>query len=84
MALSLRQRLSEIVTKLYPLGLRENEIWRRAGGDLALVNLSTNGKAQWIQALILIENGGGGEINFTSLISEMRKDFVQNKSLMEL
>jgi len=82
--LTLRQKLSEIATKLYPSGLKENEIWRRAGGDLALVNLNTSGKAQWIQALILIENGGGGNIDFKSLITEMKVDFTNNESLKQV
>ncbi len=79
--LSLRQKLSEIATKLYPAGLRENEIWRRAGGDLSLVNLSTTGKTQWIQALILIENGGGGDTDFASIVREMKIDYPNNESL---
>lgn len=82
--LSLRQKISEIVTKLYPTGLKENEIWKRAGGDLSLVNINTTGKAQWIQALVLIENGGGGDIDFKSLIAEMKSDFINNESLKAL
>lgn len=82
--LSIRQKMSEIATKLYPSGLRENEIWRRAGGDLSLVNLNTSGKAQWISALILIENGGGGDIDFKSLIAEMKTDYSNNESLKTL
>jgi nucleoside phosphorylase len=82
--LNIRQKLSEIATKLYPAGLRENEIWRRAGGDLSLVNLNTSGKAQWISALILIENGGGGDIDFKSLINEMKTEFANNESLKTL
>lgn len=78
---SVKQKLSEIATKLYPAGLRENEIWRRAGGDLSLVNLNTSGKSQWISALILIENGGGGNIDFNSLIAEMKIDFAKYESL---
>jgi adenosylhomocysteine nucleosidase len=82
--LSLKQKLSEIATKLYPAGLRENEIWVRAGGDLSLVNLNTSGKAQWIGALTLIENGGGGDIDNNSLIAEMKIDYIKNESLKQL
>ncbi len=82
--LTVRQKLSEIVTKLYPSGLRENEIWRRAGGDLSLINLNTSGKAQWISALVLIENGGGGDIDFKKLIHEMKTEFPNNESLRTL
>ncbi|MBS4033523.1 MAG: 5'-methylthioadenosine/S-adenosylhomocysteine nucleosidase [Ignavibacterium sp.] len=79
--LSLRQKLYEILPKFYPSGLRDNEIWRRAGGDLSLVNLNTTGKAQWVDALMLIENGGGGYITFNSLITQMRIDYPNNESL---
>ena len=82
--LTIKQKLSEIATKLYPAGLRENEIWIRAGGDLSLVNLNTSGKAQWISALILIENGGGGDIDFNSLIAAMKVDFAKYESLKNL
>lgn len=82
--LTVKQKLSEIVTKLYPSGLRENEIWRRAGGDLSLINLNTSGKAQWISALVLIENGGGGDIDFKTLINEMKTEFPNNESLKTL
>lgn len=82
--LSISQKLSEIVTKLYPTGLKDNEIWRRAGGDLSLVNLGTSGKAQWIQALILVENGGGGDIDFKKLVDVIGTDFPKNESLKSL
>lgn len=82
--LTTKQKLSEIATKLYPSGLRENEIWRRSGGDLSLINLNASGKAQWISALILIENGGGGDIDFKSLIAEMKIDYANNESLKTL
>lgn len=82
--LSLRQKLSEIAPKLYPTGLRENGVWINAGGDLSVVNLFTNGKTQWIEALVLIEKGGGGNIDFHSLVREMKKDFANNESLKNL
>lgn len=81
---SLRQKLCEIAPKLYPTGLREVEIWRRAGGDLSVVNLYANGKAQWIDALFLIEKGGGGDVDFASLIHQMKSDFPKNESLKNL
>lgn len=82
--LSVRQKLSEITPKLYPTGLRENGIWLRSGGDLSVVNLYANGKTQWIEALKLIENGGGGNIDFASLIREIKNDFPKNESLKNI
>ena len=77
---SLRQKLFEITTKLYPEGLKDKGLWLRAGGDLSVVHLNTTGKAQWIEALRLIENGGGGEIDFETIIREMKIDFPRNES----
>jgi nucleoside phosphorylase len=82
--LSLRQKLSEIAPKLYPSGMRDNGIWDRAGGDLSFINLTSNGKTQWIEALDLIEKGGGGYISFLTLVREMRIDFPNNDSLKKL
>lgn len=82
--LSIKQQLIEIMPKLYPTGLRENEVWTRAGGDLSVVNLYTNGRTQWVQSLGLIELGGGGAITFSSLIDEIRKDFPNNNNLESL
>lgn len=82
---SLKQKLFEIVTKLYPEGLKDKGIWQRSGGDLSLVQLYTTGKAQWIEGLTLIDNGGGGgDIGFESLIKVMKIDFPKNESLKEI
>ncbi|AGS80661.1 phosphorylase family protein [Leptospira phage vb_LkmZ_Bejolso9-LE1] len=76
---NLRQNIFEIVTKLYPEGLKDKGIWSRSGGDLSLISLNVNGKAQWIEALKLIENGGGGdELDFTSLLRTMKEDYPRH------
>lgn len=76
-----RQKLFEVATKLYAEGIKDKGIWIRSGGDLSLVQLSMPGKAQWIEALQLVENGGGGDIDFDSIIREMKNDYPKNKSL---
>ncbi len=78
---TLREQLAEITPKVYPMGIRENLIWERSGGDLSLINLYVNGKTQWIDALFQIEKGGGGDITFDKLIREMKKDYPNNQSL---
>jgi hypothetical protein len=45
--------------------------------------LYSTGKTQWIEALKIVENGGGGEIDFDSLSVEMKKDYPNNVSLKE-
>jgi adenosylhomocysteine nucleosidase len=81
---SLKQNLFEIITKLYPEGIKDKGIWLRAGGDLSMIQLSTAGKTQWIEALTLVENGGGGDIDFTAIIREMKIDYPKNESLKTL
>lgn len=81
---SKKDMLLEILPKLYPLGLRENSIWTRAGGDLSLVNLTSNGRSQWFEAIDFIQKGGGGDIDFQSLIREIKTDFPKNESINRL
>ena len=76
------ERLFEIVCKLYPRGVEDRKIWERAGGDLSLVTLNTQGKGQWFEAMKLIEQGGGGtKITSNSIVQTMLEDFAQNKDL---
>lgn len=79
------KQLFEIVYKLYPRGVEDRRIWERAGGDLSLVTLNTQGKGQWFEAIKLIEQGGGGPaITLNSLIQVMLEDFNQNKDLLRI
>lgn len=79
------KQLFEIACKLYPRGIEDRRIWERAGGDLSMVTLSTQGKGQWFEAIRLIEQGGGGnEIILKSLIQVMLEDFSQNVDLLSI
>lgn len=73
--------LFEIACKLYPRGVEDKGIWQRAGGDLSLINFNTSGKGQWVEALRLIQNGGGGDITYQSFLREMKVDFPHNSML---
>jgi len=82
---SLTKQLFEIACKLYPRGVEDRRIWERAGGDLSLVTLGTQGKGQWFEAIKLIEQGGGGaKITLSNLIQAMLEDFSQNKDLLRI
>lgn len=82
---STAKQLFEIVCKLYPRGVEDRRIWERAGGDLSMVTLNTQGKGQWFEAIRLIEQGGGGaEIALNTLIKEMLGDYTQNKDLLRI
>jgi nucleoside phosphorylase len=78
------QKLVEIMCKLYPGGLRENQIWIAAGGNLSLVNLGQSGKGQWVEAIRILKLGGGGNITMDSLIKTVAEEYQDNKDVKEL
>lgn len=78
------QKLVEIMCKLYPGGLRDNQIWIAAGGDLSLINLGQSGRGQWVEAIRTLKLGGGGKINIDSLIKTVADEYGDNKDVMKL
>lgn len=79
------QALRKLVTELYPQGPVEQQIWKRAGGDLSMLNFNQSGKALWIVALDLVKKGGGGKsINLYSLIETMEEDYPNNQDIIRL
>lgn len=79
----LKNRILEIVYKLYPKGIEDNNIWERAGGLLHRVRLNTSGGEQWYEAIKLIDRGIG-EVTFQSLIAVIKEDFPKNGLLKSL
>lgn len=76
-------QLIAIMPDLYPLGPADQEIWRRAGGDLSRINLSGTGREQWFRALQILRHGGGGEaIQVNSLIAAALEDFPHHSGLV--
>lgn len=80
----LRDTLQSILPTLYPGGPTDRDIWERAGGDLAEITLSKSGRSMWFEAVKLINNGGGGDIDVRSLVTEALKDYPRNKTLLAL
>lgn len=78
------QKLVEIMSKLYPGGLRDNQIWIAAGGDLSLINLGQSGRGQWVEAIRTLKLGGGGNINIDSLIKTVAEEYGDNKDIKEI
>lgn len=78
------QKLVEIMCKLYPGGLRDNQIWIAAGGNLSLVNLGQSGKGQWVEAIRILKLGGGGNITIDSLIKAVAVEYENNKDVKAL
>lgn len=81
--LDLKNKLLEVVYKLYPRGLEDRNIWERAGGRLHEINLNKSGGEQWFEAIRLIGNGGGN-VTYPLLIQAMKKDFSNNGLLKSL
>lgn len=78
------QKLVEIMCKLYPGGLKDNQIWIAAGGDLSLINLGQTGKGQWIEAIRALKFGGGGSASLDSLIKTVAEEYGNNKDVKEI
>ena len=78
------QKLVEIMCKLYPGGLRDNQIWIAAGGNLSLMNLVQSGRGQWVEAIRILEFGGGGNITINSLIQAVAEEYGNNEDVKEL
>ena len=74
---SILQEYLNLQFKLYPRGVEDNHLWKRAGGKLHRLRLNTSGGEQWYEAIQLIEKGIGG-ITMSSLVSEMKKDYPEN------
>lgn len=78
------QKLLEIMCKLYPGGLRDNQIWLAAGGDLSLINLGQSGKGQWVEAIRTLTLGGGGSVSLDSLIKTVAEEYGSNEDVKEI
>lgn len=79
------QELERALVRLYPLGPKQSEIWSRAGGDLASLDLGQNGKANWHSAVRTLRNGGGGkEISFTTILACILTDYPNSSEAANL
>lgn len=76
--------LAELVSRLYPGGPLHHSIWERSGGDPAALGVHESGRSSWHVALNLVRHGGGGEINVSSLLREIRRAYANNRELGQL
>ena len=77
--------LEDLLASLYPQGPLDQEIWSRAGGDVASLKMGSSGRAAWHAALRILSQGGGGAgITNRSLIKEALSDFGSNQDLKRL
>lgn len=81
--------LCQLAVELYERGPEENDIWKKAGGDVSILTNTANRKEQWYAAIQYLRKGGGGkEISAYSLLEEMKKDnpyryYTEMNKLME-
>ncbi|MBF9223778.1 phosphorylase family protein [Hymenobacter ruricola] len=77
------RRLAELASELYAGGIRDADIWNRAGGRIADIAVGSTGRMQWLDAARHLRNGGRG-ITFGQLLAEMLEDHPGNQDLTEL
>ena len=79
------RQLNALAARIYPRGPEDNDIWERAGGDLASIARHIQGRAAWFSALRTLKMGGGGVgLNVGRLFKAMSDDFPQNTELQRL
>ncbi len=77
--------LTKLLAELYPIGPGDREIWSRAGGSIAELELRGSGRTSWYAALRLLKQGGGGHtISVEDLLDIIKEDFPQNPVLSRL
>lgn len=74
--------LAETACQLYSSGPMDSEIWARAGGDPAKLNVSGTGQQQWEAAIRKVRSGS--RVCAADLLSTMREDYPLNERLIYL
>lgn len=68
--------LYELAVALYEQGPEENDIWKRAGGNISILSNKNSRQEQWFSAIEKLRIGGGGEdITPYKLLKEIKKDY---------
>lgn len=74
--LQFKNKLVKVLSELYEQGPEQDDIWKRAGGDVSILTNSSSRKSQWYNAIDKLSKGGGGRgITIESLLNEVRNDF---------
>ncbi len=79
------RNLENVAIRLFSGGPNDRQIWSRAGGNPALLEIERNAVAAWHSAVRTLELGGGGtDISPTSLVAAMLEEFPRNPELLDL
>jgi len=70
-----KNNLVEKLSSLYEKGPEENDIWKRAGGNVSILTNDENRKSQWYSAIDSLSKGGAGIITLQSLLEEVKGDY---------
>jgi hypothetical protein len=77
--------LEVLMNKLYGGGPDQDNIWKRAGGDVTKLTNAQSRSEQWAAAIRLLRHGGGGkDVSAASLLRAARGDFKNNPELHSL
>jgi adenosylhomocysteine nucleosidase len=79
--LEYHRALVEVLVSLYPGGPEEEDIWKRAGGDVSILINSSSRKSQWFHAVGKLMSGGGGK---TITLSTLAKAIAVDHPLANL
>jgi adenosylhomocysteine nucleosidase len=78
-----KKKLVNVLVELYPQGPEQDDIWKRAGGDISILVNSSSRKSQWFNAVEKLALGGGGKsISVESLINEVKDDYPNAVNLV--
>lgn len=77
------KQLVAVACELYPGGIKELDIWARAGGHVADIAVSPNGRMQWMDAIRWMRNGGRGA-TLNGLLEVMLEDFPSHPEVIQL
>lgn len=75
------ETLVDVATTLYAWGPGERDIWERAGGDFARLEIGKTGEESWRRAISTIRKGGGGSVSAESLLRAMHEEFANNRQV---
>ncbi|WP_273209125.1 5'-methylthioadenosine/S-adenosylhomocysteine nucleosidase [Runella zeae] len=71
-----RGKLLNTLLEMYPQGPEQDDIWKRAGGDVSILSNSMSRRSQWYNALERLALGGGGaKMTLQTLIEQVRIDY---------